>query len=339
MFRGVALALAVIAGEILIGRVAWADDRLTQARAAIDASDYLAARSALAAVRDAGMCTPDETAALYLLSGRVEAALGDSQAATDAFAHLLVLSPGAALPPGTSPKITGPFDAAVASLVLQRPLEVRVETRAQPPAITLQVVSDPLHMVARARVAYAIEGGPEQTEEVAAAERTEIPLRAGARIAARVAALDEHGNQLVELGSEAPIVIATPPPPVVVARPAPPVARARVAARPIYLHWWPYAAAGVALGGAAGYFAWSAYQTATDLEQLNRESAQHSWKEADRLRDRGQRETLLANVGFVAAGACAITAGVMAVIRPGRETRIAAVPLAGGGALAVGGRF
>jgi hypothetical protein len=78
MFRGAALALAVIAGEILFGRIAWADDRLAPARAAIDASDYLAARSALLAVRDAGGCTPDETRELYLLSGRVEVALGDS---------------------------------------------------------------------------------------------------------------------------------------------------------------------------------------------------------------------------------------------------------------------
>ena len=338
MFRGAALALAVIAGEILFGRVAWADDRLAQVRAAIDASDYMAARAALVTVRDAGGCTPEETAALYLLSGRVEAALGDNQAATDAFMHLLALAPRAALPAGMSPKITGPFDAAVASVALERPLEVRVETWGAPPAILLEVVSDPLHMVARARVVYAVEGGPEQTEEVAAAERTEISLRAGMRIAARVALLEEHGNQLAVLGADAPIVIAAPPPPVEVAPPAP-VVRVRAAARPLYLRWWPYAAAGVVLGGAAGYFAWSAYQTARDLQQLDRESTLHSWREADELRDRGKRETLFANIGFVAAGAFVVTAGVMAVIRPGRETRIAAAPLPGGGALAVGGRF
>jgi membrane protein YqaA with SNARE-associated domain len=157
------------------------------------------------------------------------------------------------------------------------------------------------------------------------------------RIAARVAVLDEHGNQLVELGSDAPIVIAVPPPPVVA--PPAPVVRVRAVARPLYLRWWPYAAAGVVLGGAAGYFAWSAYQTATDLQRLDRESTLHSWREADELRDRGKRETLFANVGFVAAGAFAITAGVMAVIRPGRETRIAAAPVPGGGALTVGGKF
>jgi hypothetical protein len=338
MFRGAALALAVIAGEILFGRIAWADDRLAPARAAIDASDYLAARSALLAVRDAGGCTPDETRELYLLSGRVEAALGDSQAATDAFVHLLALSPRATLPPGTSPKITGPFDAAVASLAHEPQLDIRVETRSEPPAITLEVVSDPLHLAVRARVVYAIDGGPELSEEVAAAERAEIPLRPGPHIVARVTVLDEHGNQLVVLGSEAPIVIAAPPPAVSVAPPAP-VVRVHAVARPLYLRWWPYAAAGAVLGGTAGYFAWSAYQTASDLQQLNRESTQHSWREADQLRDRGRRETLLANIGFAAAGACAITAGVMAVIRPGRETRIAAVPLAGGGALAIGGRF
>jgi hypothetical protein len=34
-----------------------------------------------------------------------------------------------------------------------------------------------------------------------------------------------------------------------------------------------------------------------------------------------------------------ITAGVMVVIRSGREIRVVAVPLPGGGALAIGGRF
>jgi len=342
MIRGLVVALLLIEG------VAWADDPLAQARKAVAISDYTSARAQLAAALDAGNRGPDEIAELYRLTGIVAAALGDAKAATDAFTHLLALSPKAELPAGTSPKIKRPFEAAgrffSAPGAPHEPLELKVETHASPPTLTLIAVSDPLDMVARARVVFAIDGGPEQTKDVVASERTEVALPAGKRIDARVAALDGHGNRLVEIGSkEVPIVIIgePPPPPPIATRPPPPRAAPVAAGRPLYLRWWPYAAGAVAFGGATAYFAWSARSDTRELERLSADSVHHSFGEAMDVESRGRRNVLLTNIGLGVTGAFAVTAAVMAFTTPGgrAEARITAMPVRGGGAVVFGGNF
>ena len=356
MFRGVALALALV----LLEGAAWADDALAQASAAVAASDYIAARAALVTAQVAGDHSPDDTAEMYRLSGVVEAALGNAQAATEAFTRLLALVPKAKLPPGTSPKITRPFEAARSYYTSHAPLELKVETAAKPPAITLVVVSDPVRMVARARAVYAIDRGPERIKEVAVEGRTDIALPPGKRIDVRVTALDVHGNRLVEIGSkEVPIVIIGEPAPVVAApgpapgappplRPAPrtvelaprePAPR-ELAPRPVYLRSWPYGLATAAFAGATAYFWWSAYSDARDLQRVALDHPVDS-PEFQRLEDRGERATLITNIGFGATGACALAAGVLYLTRPRArtETRITAVPVHAGGALVLGGTF
>src|SRR5262245_53331393 len=106
MLWRIALALLVLEG------VAHADDPLAQARKAVAESDYVSARPALSAALDRGGRGPEELIEIYRLTGIVEAALGDPRAATEAFTRLFALSPRAALPEGTSPKIRRPFDAA-----------------------------------------------------------------------------------------------------------------------------------------------------------------------------------------------------------------------------------
>lgn len=341
MFRGVALALVLLEGA------ARADDPLAQASEAIAASDYVAARAALVTAQVAGDHSPDDTAEMYRLSGVVEAALGNAQAATEAFTRLLALVPKAKLPAGTSPKITRPFDAARSYYTTHAPLDLKIATAAKPPAITLVVVSDPVHLVARARVVYAIDRGPERIEEVAVEGRTDIALPAGKRIDARVIALDAHGNRLVEIGSkEVPIVIIGEPPPVVAAprpaprpppRPAPPTVE--LTARPIYLRWWPYAAATVVCAGATAYFGWSAYSDARELQRLSIDHSVLS-PEFQSVRDHGQRATLITNIGFGVTGAFALAAGAMFLIRRAHtEVRVTAVPAQAGGALVLGGTF
>ncbi|HEY0993581.1 MAG TPA: hypothetical protein VGD80_41290 [Kofleriaceae bacterium] len=324
-----ALALVLIEG------VAWADDPLVRARQAVGESDYVAARSALVAAREAGGCSPAQTVELYQLSGIVEAALGDTDAATDAFAHLLALSPTAALPPGTAPKITRLLETARLSFLDGAPLEVKIETAARPPAITLIVVRDPLRMVAAARVTYTVDGGPERTAVSPASPRTGMPLPPG-RLAARVSALDEHGNRLVDIGSsDAPITIVAEPPTPAAPAAAPPPVRALAARRPLLLRWWPYAAATVVSGAATAYFDWTAYDLALDLQRAR------SKAEADAIVERGRRATLFTNLGFGVTGAFALTAAVMFAIKPRSqtETHVTAVPAPGGGAIVLGGRF
>jgi len=278
----------------------------------------------------------------------VSAALGEPKAATEAFTRLLALSPKATLPVGTSPKIKRPFDAAAKYAASHAALAVKVDTLARPPTLTLVRVSDPLGLVARARVTFAIDGGAERSQDVAVAgERTDVALPAGARIDARVAALDAHGNRLAEVGSkDVPIVIigdAPPrPAPVPVARVAP-VARVQVDDPPrlaLYRRWWPYAAVSVAIGGAATYFAFAVRADADDLRRLNADSPSHTFAEAQAVEDRAQRHARYANVALVGAGVFAVTAGVMFAIAPRhRETRVTAVPVAGGGAVVLGGTF
>jgi hypothetical protein len=343
MLRGLPLALLLIG---LIEGVAWADDPLAQARKAVAESDYVAARTELAAARDAGGHSPEETAEIFRLSGIVEAALGDARASTDAFTHLLALSPKAALPAGTSPKIKRPFGAAARYFKIHAALELKIETAATPPVITLVVASDPLGMVAKAHVVFAVDGGPERIKDVVASERTDITLPAGGRIDARVSALDDHGNHLADIGSkEVPIVIigeARPAP----AAAAPPVTSPRpvlvhAVVRPLYLRWWPYAGAAIVFSGVAGYFAWSVHADAGELDRLNASSAQHGFDEARAIEDRGHRHALYTNLGLGAAGAFAIAAGVLYLTAPRDrfETRVAAVPVRGGGTIVWGGKL
>ena len=333
-----------------LSRVAAADDPLAQARKFIAASDYMAARPALIAALDAGGHGPDELAEIYRLTGIVAAAIGDAPAATDAFAHLLALSPRAKLPDGTSPKITRPFDAASRSVAGQHPLEVKIETRARPPVITLVVVSDPLHMVATARAVFSVDAGAERSAEVAvASERTEVALPAGRRIDVRVAALDVHGNRLAEVGSrdmpvaivsdapgEAPAPLAGP----AAAAPAPPGPAGSAAARPVYLRWWPYAAAGGAALAATGYFGLAARSATDDLTRIYADPAHHRSSEASAVEDRARRDVLFTNIGLGVTGAFAIAAGALYLTAPrDREARFAIVPLAGGGAIVLGGKL
>jgi hypothetical protein len=348
-----AVALAVLALALIEG-TARADDALARARRAVATSDYVAARTELAAARDAGDHSPDDTAAIYRLTGIVEAALGNSDAATTAFIQLLALTPGATMSAGTSPKIRQPFDDAVRFLAGRAPLQVRTETRAAPPAISLIVVSDPVGMVARVRVVYAIDRGAERITDARASRRTDIALPAGGRIDARVIALDTYGNRLVELGSkDAPITILGASP----ARPVPGDVTALTAvsssamaprdasitaraARPIYLRWWPYAVATGVSAGVTAYFGWAAYSDVQDLWRLPSEDPR-----AGEVADRGRRNTMIANIGFGVTGAFAVAAAVMYAVesRAGPEQRtkprVTAVPLRAGGALVIGGTF
>lgn len=341
----IAVLLAGVAGR------AHADPDLDSAKAAVDASDYLTARTQLGQLIDKGGNGPEDLGEIYRLSGIVAGALGEAKVATLAFQKCLALAPRSTLPPGTSPKIMRPFAEAQAFWKTHEPLKIKAETASAPPSVSLTVVSDPLDMIARARVIVTVDKGAPQTIEKAAAAELAIALPAGARIDLRVVALDDKGNRLAEVGSvDVPLVIvgsgaAIAPP---VKPPAKKIAKAEPAAprspRPLYLKWWLWGGVAVAFAGGATYFAFETRAAKLELDDLNAHSVNHGFDEAKDVERRGKRDALLTNIGFGAAGAFAVAATILFLTEPRareeqRTTSITPVPIAGGGALVLGVPF
>jgi len=327
-------------------------DPLAKAKAAVASSDYLNAGPALDEALAAGTLGPEQVAEIYRLRGIVAGALGDAAAATAAFERCLALAPKAELPPGTSPKIARPFAAAQELAKQREPLHIKAETAASPPAVTVLIASDPLAMIARVRVAVVVDGAPEQQLEGTGKDRVTIALPAGARLDLRIAALDERGNRLAELGTrDVPIVIvgtgAKPPRKggadrEVGAVVAPP--RAPPRARPLGWKWWLWGTGAVVVAGAATYFGIDALRAKDELDELNANSPSHTFDEAQDVEARARRGVLFANIGYGVAGALAITATILFLTEPDaptreRNTAVRAVPIPGGGALVLGGHF
>jgi len=336
--------------------VAWAspvrandDTSLAQARRDVESSDYMSARSDLVSALDGGTAGPEDLAEIYKLTGIVEAALGNTDGATAAFTKWLVLDPKAALPPGTSPKITRPFDAAAK----KRPgkLEVKPDPHSDPPSIALAIENDPLHLVARVVAIVAADHGAEKSLSAEVQRgRAHIDLPKAKRLDVRVEALDEHGNRVALVGSrDLPIVITSEDHPEPTAkRPSTTGTTAVQArteapphARPLALQWWLWGGIAVAAAGGATYFGMEARSAADEIRQLNATSPEHQFTDAQSVQSRGERDALLFNIGIASAGAFAAFAAILYVTQPraGSETHVVAGPTAGGGAVLVEGRF
>jgi hypothetical protein len=342
MVRRAVAALAVLA----LAGSARADD-LADARSAVDQSDYFAARAKVDKALTDGTASPDELAELFKLKGIVEAALGNSAAATTAFGKWLALDPKAALPAGTSPKITRPFDAAQQQAAHRQPIKIKAETTADPASVTVVIESDPFLMIAKARVFVRVDGGAEKTLDGTGKTKIKIDLPPGKRLDLRVQALDDHGNRVAEVGTtDVPLVIVGPaaesPPPHVLVNRAPharPHPEEPVHARPLYLKWWLWSGVAVAVGAGGAYFGFAARSESDQLNKLNADSQDHRFDEALAIQSRADRDATLFNVGMGVAGAVAIGAVVLYLTEPHAEARVAAVPTQGGATVVLGGHF
>ena len=336
------LAIAALA------RAAYADS-LADAKTQVAASDYMKARASLDDAYATGTNGPEQLAEIWRLRGIVAGALNETKPATEAFQKCLALSPKAELPPGSSPRFTRPFDAARELAKKTAPLTIKQETKQAPPSITVSVASDPMSMIAKIAIYVRVDGAAETTldSKYAGQDSVEVALPAGARLDLRVAALDEKGNRLAELGSadvpivivgktKQPDVVVTPPP----VKPVKPVKPAK--ARPLIWKWWLWGGAAVVFAGTATYFGVDGLVAKSDLEDLNADSPNHSFDDAKALENRAKRDFLFSNIGYGVAGALAITATILWLTepdKPSQESRITAVPVDGGGAIVLGGTF
>ena len=344
--RGIIVVICLVAA----GRIAAADDAIAKAQAAVDDSDFDTAKSVLGDALASGKYGPDELVDLYRLSGIVAASFGDAAAATDAFEHLIALSPKASLPPGTSPKIAKPFKAAVDYYKKREPIRAKAETSEHPATITLVIASDPLHMIEKARATFRGSGRSEKTLEATGTGRIAIELPRARRLDIVLAGLDAHGNRVVELGStDVPIVIVDESAPAEVEpvkKPPPGEVETRVvpaARRPIVLRWQTWGVATVTFAVAGAVFGIATIADITTLNRLNAQSVDHSFAEAQAAESNARRDLILAQSFGIAAGAFAVGTIILKVTTPRarieRVPHVTALPLHRGGGLALGGHF
>jgi hypothetical protein len=341
---GIALAAAVLVALPVTVRAE--DVPLAQARAAVDASDYMTARTALQKALDAGGAEPDELAEIYKLTGIVDAALGNTKDATAAFGKWLALEPKGTLPQGTSPKITRPFDAARKKAPK---LEVKTESNGDPPWVSLVIVNDPIG-ISKVRVLVTVDGKPQKdiVREGNGSQKIPVDLPHGHRLDVQLEALDVHGNRIAVFGSkEVPIVVITPekaPPDHVVDN----TKHEDVKKHPVLVHAEPVSwssnwhvwgiATGVALL-ATGALAYETYSSVSDLNNFNANSLDHRFSDAQSAESNARHFLLATNIGAGVTGALALGTLFFYWTRPHDEVQLVATPLHGGGAFAIGGRF
>jgi hypothetical protein len=169
---------------------AYADSpKLVDARRAVEAVDYEAARRLLLeALRD-GDNSPAAVGEIYRLSARAAIVLGERDLAEQYYRRWLAIDPAAALPGDTAPKLREPFVAAQAYIAAHGRLVARA-SRTSTGEIDVELVADPLAM---ARAAAALGAG----------RSTPVPFggnrKAHLASSTRVAIVDDTGNRLLEL--------------------------------------------------------------------------------------------------------------------------------------------
>jgi hypothetical protein len=312
---------------------------LERAREQIGELRYDRALTTLDRSIEAGTSGPALTAQLYLLLGEVRATLGKDEEAEAAFGRALAIDPGLELRKGVSPKISRPFRRARRARHGAGPITI-AQRREGPTSNRIEVVvqSDPVGLVTGARVVCWAPGAAPRTLADATASRSgggserevrfQVELPPGtARFT--VAGVDQHGNRVVELGTEdQPLLVETTeaaprppaesdepaagPPSAVVAgaekqRPAPPERT------PFYASWLLWGGVAVAIGGAGAWAGVTAQSAVDDLDEIRASEYEVEYSEAKRIADRAETRSLIANICFGAAGASAVVSAILFV--------------------------
>lgn len=309
------MRVLAIAAILAVAAAARADD-LDDARKLEASLEYERALALVTQAIARGGATPDHLADLELEAGKLAAGLDRPDDAEAHFARALALRPALALPAGSSPKLTAPFEAARARTA---PLAI---THARTGAhLGIAVAGDSLHLVVAARATFVDAAGHRQELVTRDGPPFELALPAGARDI-EVAALDEHGN-LLYVASEAPLA------PLAIAQPAVPGPR-------WYGRWSTWAAvAGLGLV-ATGTCAWRLGVAQDEWNRLHDDPTAHEYSQLRAVEDRGRTWALATNValGITAAGA---TLAVLAYATAREPSRLALT--VGPSSVGVAGQF
>jgi tetratricopeptide (TPR) repeat protein len=320
---------------------------LDRAREEVAELRYEDAQKTLDKVLRSGTNSPGEMTEIYLLLGEVYASLGEDEGASDAFLRALAIDPAIDLRAGLSPKIKDPFGKARKSQRGKKPLTIAHRIlSANPPTIAVLVQADPFEMIVGAKLIYKNDSGSDRSVAGVGKERIDLELPDGVDRFV-VAAIDEHGNRLAELGSEAsPLSLD------VDSGGARPQgggdgekdderdgASAAVASesddgprKPFYAHWAVWGGVAVGFAGIGLLTGLSTRSAISELDDIRNNSQDYEFSEAQAVADKAERRALYTNLSFAVAGACAVVSGVLFFRRgsgKGKEERAALVPVVG----------
>jgi hypothetical protein len=325
--RSLAVGLALGLGLGLAAAPVRADSpHLAEARRAVEAVDYDAARRLLVDALGDGGNSPAAMREIYRLSARAAVVLDQRELAEQYYRRWLVIDPDAALPDDTAPKLREPFVAAQAYVAAHGRLQA-IARRTATGEVDVELVADPLAM---ARAASALDPAASAPAQVAFGADRRVRLAA----APRVAILDERGNHLLELEPTAAAVApsATPaaPAPPESADPGPPWTR----------RWltWAIPTGAFALGAAG--FGIASIASYSHAHTITANSGKYYLFNAQDNVGRGRLFAWITIGAGAAAAACAIPMAIY-LAREVRQRRVIAAPTAGPGelGLVLAGRF
>lgn len=296
----------VLVATIALGGTASADDNaLAKARAAVAGVRYDEAQVLLVDALRTGGHSPDEVAEIYRLSASTAVVLGQSDVAEQYYRRWLALVPTATLPDSVAPKLRQPFVAAQAYMAAHGHLSVKTVRRDD--VIEVAVDGDVLGMVASVALG---DGAP----HAVGADRIVRLEHAHAAAVPDVIVLDEFGNRLLVLDGA-----AIPRSETGATTPSPASQDVPVYRRPIV---WASVAVGFAIVGTV--FGVRARSAQNDVETIAASPLDHFASELDDARSRRDGSALVANISFVGAAACAVSAAVLWATRP--SSAVAVVP-------------
>jgi hypothetical protein len=294
------------------------DDAFAVAMRLESALDYEGALQVIERELARGGSNRDRVVNLHMFAGKFAAGLDRTAAAEDHFARVLALSPTASFAPGTSPKITNPFDASRA-----RTKRLVVTWRREGNTAYVDARDDVNAIVTGVSVTFAGSAGEASSARNTSGLSVSVP--AGARIT-EIAALDRYGNR----------IWVTP----VDEREPRPIGGTE---RPLYRRWTLWAAATVVLATGTGVCAWR-FQVAQNEWNAANESGTKNFTELQAIERRGKRWGLAANIGIGTVAVSAVITFIVAGASPSAPTTyptksVQAIVTSDGGVLAIIGVF